>query len=157
MKVQINDNDLFGIDMGPLIDCVFLLLIFFLVATTLKKPTKEELIAPVAIEEETPAEELPIELPDPAVSSGPAQQNNPLILSIDQKGQFYLYNLPVNKNEIHQKIRQLALNNPNQHIRIDVDRHAASQDLIYVLDLCAYEGLKDYAIHTMRKNIAINN
>ena len=38
MRINLDDDHIIGIEMGPLIDCVFLLLIFFLVATTLKKP-----------------------------------------------------------------------------------------------------------------------
>ena len=40
MRLDMDDGDDIGVDMGPLIDCVFLLLIFFLVSTTMKKPER---------------------------------------------------------------------------------------------------------------------
>ena len=48
MRIDIQEDDGIEVQMAPLIDCVFLLLIFFLVATTLKKIEKE----------------VPLELPD---------------------------------------------------------------------------------------------
>ena len=41
MRVRLDDEDDVQVQMAPLIDCVFLLLSFFLVATTLKKIEKE--------------------------------------------------------------------------------------------------------------------
>lgn len=37
MRIDLEEDDGIGVDMAPLIDCVFLLLIFFLVTTMLKK------------------------------------------------------------------------------------------------------------------------
>ena len=41
MKIRMAEDERLEVQMAPLIDCVFLLLIFFLVATTLKKIEKE--------------------------------------------------------------------------------------------------------------------
>jgi len=52
MRVRLEDDEQVEVQMAPLIDCVFLLLIFFLVATTLKKIDKE----------------LPLDLPEAAAA-----------------------------------------------------------------------------------------
>ncbi len=152
MRVNLDDNHIIGIEMGPLIDCVFLLLIFFLVATTLKKP--EETQQPLQVEEqpqEEIIEEIDIELPEPAISAGPATETGPLVIAIDAKGQFFFGGSSVGIRELHSRLRQYSSDGPDRHIRIDVDRYSESQYLIQVLDLCAYEGLTNYGIHTQSK------
>ena len=50
MKVDLRDDEGIEVQMAPLIDCVFLLLIFFLVATTLKKINNElPLVLPLSL------------------------------------------------------------------------------------------------------------
>ena len=152
MRVNLDDNHIIGIEMGPLIDCVFLFLIFFLVATTLKKP--EEIQQQPQIEEqiqEEIVEEIDIELPEPAISAGPSMEAGPIIISIDAEGQFFLGGSSVSVKDMHERLRKFSSADPTRHIRIDVDRNSDAQFLIQVLDLCAYEGLTNYGIHTQTK------
>ncbi|MBN2414179.1 biopolymer transporter ExbD [candidate division KSB1 bacterium] len=152
MRINLDDNHIIGIEMGPLIDCVFLLLIFFLVATTLKKP--DEAQQPLQVEEQAQEEiieEININLPEPAISAGPATETGPLVIAIDEKGQFFLGGSAIGIREMHSQLRKYSSADPNRHIRIDVDRYSDSQYLIQLLDLCAYEGLTNYGIHTQTK------
>tara|TARA_R100000027_G_scaffold67263_1_gene65291 strand:- start:16554 stop:16976 length:423 start_codon:yes stop_codon:yes gene_type:complete len=132
MRLDLDDGDDIGVDMGPLIDCVFLLLIFFLVSTTMKKPEQE----------------IQVELPDPAISAVSSSAMQVQNLGVDAMGNFYWGATPVGQQELHNKIRLWAETNPEGHLRIKVDRNAPSRFLIQVMDLCNYEGLKNYAIHT---------
>jgi len=152
MRVKLDDDLTPGIEMSPLIDCVFLLLIFFLVATTLKKP--EEIQQNIPVEEQSEQqiiEEFFIELPEPAISAGYSTDKGPLVISIDADGDFYYDKTHVDRKAMLSKLREVAGIDPETHIRIDVDRYADSQYLIQILDLCAYEGLKNYGIHTQNK------
>jgi len=137
MRLEINDDDDIGVDMGPLIDCVFLLLIFFLVSTTMKKPEKE----------------IPVELPEPALSSIVAPSVNIQNLSIDAEGKFYWGKTPVGQQELHALIGEFGEADPDAKLRIRVDRNASSRHLVQVLDLCAYEGLTNYALHTQDQKV----
>ncbi|HKK17402.1 MAG TPA: biopolymer transporter ExbD [Opitutales bacterium] len=131
-----DDDDDLAVDMGPLIDCVFLLLIFFLVSTTMKKPEQE----------------IPVELPEPALSSVASPSVNIQVLAIDADGRFYWGAEPVGQQELTGKIREFAAEDPDAKLRIRVDRNASSRFLVQVLDLCAYEGLTNYALHTQDRN-----
>ena len=152
MRINLDDNHIIGIEMGPLIDCVFLLLIFFLVATTLKKPdeTQPQLQVEEQVQEEI-IEEIDIDLPEPAISAGPGMETGSLVIAIDANGQFFLSGSSVGIKDMHSQLRKYSSADPTRHIRIDVDRHSDSQYLIQLLDLCAYEGLTNFGIHTQTK------
>ena len=138
MRVNMDDGGDIAVDMGPLIDCVFLLLIFFLVSSTMKKPEME----------------MKVDLPEPAVSALANVDRDPVLIAIDKSGQFYMQGVPIGQSEIHRKLREYATEDVERHIRIDVDRDSPSRSLVQILDLCAYEGLKNYALHTRSKNLA---
>ena len=132
MRVNLDDGGEVSPYLTPMIDCVFLLLIFFLVATTMKRPEHE----------------LKVELPPPAVAARPSDDRAPLTIGVDQAGLFYLGATPVGQAEIAARLRALGETEPDRHLRITVDRRAPSQSLVQLLDLCAFEGLRNYAIHT---------
>lgn len=136
MRLNMDDGSDITVDMGPLIDCVFLLLIFFLVSTTMKRPEPE----------------MPVELPDPAVSAKPNTDHQPTIITIAQNGTFYMKGVPVGQSELHRRLKEVGKNTPAQHIRIDVDRDAPSRFLVQLLDLCVFNGLKNYGFHTKSAN-----
>jgi len=132
MRVRLDDEDDVQVQMAPLIDCVFLLLSFFLVATTLKKIEKE----------------LPLDLPEAAASVGRQVQDNMTIISIDRGGDLYIGSEPVGQGYLAGKLRELAQKNPSHRVRIDADRDAPVSALVQVLDLCDFENLKNVGIRT---------
>ena len=71
MFEKLEDDLPVEVQMAPLIDCVFLLLIFFLVATTLRKIIKE----------------LPVELPDSAAAIEVRQEDDLLVIGMLRKFQ----------------------------------------------------------------------
>jgi len=137
MRLDLDDGGDIGLDMGPMIDCVFLLLIFFLVSTTMKKPEME----------------IAVELPEPAISAQPNAERESTVIAIDQDGVFYVSGVPVGQSELHRRLRDIGQADPLAHVRIDVDRRAPSRFLVQVMDLCAFEGLKNYALHTQSSEI----
>lgn len=132
MRLNLDDGDDVTVDMGPLIDCVFLLLIFFLVSTTMKKSEQE----------------IPVDLPEPAISAVASTAMNVHLLVVDAKGDFFWGSTPIGQKELHDRLKEWGETDPTRHLRIRVDRNAPSRFLVQVMDLCAYEGLKNYAIHT---------
>ena len=127
-----DDGSDIAVDMAPLIDCVFLLLIFFLVSSTMKKPELE----------------IPVDLPEAAVSAGENADPTPTIVTIDRLGQFYMDGLPIGQSELHRRLKEFSATQPDVHLRIDVDRDSPSRNLVQLLDLCAFEKLSNYALHT---------
>ncbi len=128
------EDEQIEVQMAPLIDCVFLLLIFFLVATTLKKIEKE----------------LPLELPEAAAAVSKQTQDNMTIVSIDRGGSLYLGSEPVGQGYLGRKLKELAEQDVNHRIRIDADRQAPMWAAVQILDMCSFEGLKNVGIRTKR-------
>jgi|SRR5690606_24448847 len=74
MRIPLEENDKVEVPMAPLIDCVFLLLIFFLVTTMMKKSEMQ----------------IPLSLP-PTTSSLSATQSgqDAVIIAVDEEGNVY--------------------------------------------------------------------
>jgi biopolymer transport protein ExbD len=73
MRIRKKDDDDVTLEMSPLIDCVFLLLIFFLITTMMKKLEKQ----------------IPIEVPDPDVTISERMDARRVILAIGKDGRYY--------------------------------------------------------------------
>jgi biopolymer transport protein ExbD len=128
---RLDDDDGVEVQMAPLIDCVFLLLIFFLVATTLRKIHKE----------------LRLELPEAAAAVKVRRPEDMLVIGVDRKGQLFINAQPATTDMLHQRLKEAAKKTPQPRIRIDGDRKTTLQQLVHVFDLCQFEGLTHVGIH----------
>jgi len=135
MRTQLHDDEDVGVDMAPLIDCVFLLLIFFLVATTLKKLDRE----------------LQIELPDAAAAVETKLQPGTIVVGLDDQGMLHLGAQPVSYDQLHALLRQTAAENPDARIRINADRNTRYDDIIHVIDQALFWDLRNIGFHLRDK------
>jgi len=117
--------------MAPLLDCVFLLLIFFLVSSQMKKVEKE----------------LPVDLPDAAAAVNVKASADMLVIGIDAAGRFYLGAEPVSRETLRARLASAA----GHRVRIDVDRAAPAQSLVHILDECHFNNLRP-ALNTRVEN-----
>ncbi|MDA3960389.1 MAG: biopolymer transporter ExbD [Planctomycetota bacterium] len=135
------------VPLSPLIDCVFLLLIFFLVTSMFKR--KEHLI--------------PILLPDStsALAQEPNEQH--LVIGLDANGRVSKDSGKVNRDgaTVYAPIDDLAtyLNQVMQErgpgvleqpLRIDCDREVPFQVAITTLDVCKLQGFTNVGIKTRK-------
>ncbi|MEX0775936.1 MAG: biopolymer transporter ExbD [Phycisphaeraceae bacterium] len=134
MRIDLQDDDAVEVQMAPLIDCVFLLLIFFLVATSLKKIEKE----------------LPLELPHSAAAISVSVDPQTMVIGIDRTGQPYINGQPVTFGVLEQQISTAAANDPQQRVRIDADRDTPWQHVVHILDALQFRGLNNVGVHTKR-------
>jgi len=118
------------VQIAPLIDCVFLLLTFFLCASTMKKAHRE----------------VPIQLPHSAAAAKTHAKWDTLVIEITQDGTIYLDAKPVSTRLLHQRLRQAAQDRPDRRVRIDGDRRTAFQHIVHILDLCQFEGLNNVGV-----------
>jgi len=157
MRVKFGDDEQPEIGLIALIDCIFFLLMFFMVATSFKQK-----------EEKQREKQLPITLPRSAASLDMATAApDPLVIRIDRGGNVAIGDadgLPsgapsagapstgaLSTEALHERLRDEAARNPGRPVRIDGDGNASYQSIVRVLDLCQFEGLTNISMHTRRQ------
>ena len=129
---QDNKTEQFEINMSPLIDCVFLLLIFFIVTTVFVKNTG-------------------IDIKKPQAASAKSLQNNSIMISISRDGRIYYAGTVVSLNSIRGIVRQ-QLNVKEVPVVILADEDSRSGQLINLIDECKLAGAKSVSIAANMKN-----
>ena len=120
------------VSMGALIDCVFLLLIFFLVATMYKKEDRDINIVP-------PESESAVKLPP---------DDKQTVIGIDEAGEVFWQGAAVTRTDLNVRLRTLSEEDPERRIRLDADANAPFEKVVEVLDLCQFRGLTNVGIRT---------
>lgn len=140
MRIHLGEEEQPEIGLIALIDCIFFLLMFFMVATSFKQQTEVE-----------KRKELPVLLPSASASlvSTPASAA-PLVIGVDKSGKFYVDSEPIGTLELHARLRKEAATDVNRSVRVDGDRAASYQHIVHVLDLCQLAGLTHIAMHTRK-------
>jgi len=138
MRINLGEDEQPEIGLIALIDCIFFLLMFFMVATSFSKQVGEK-----------PQKELPVTLPSAQMSLDRVGAGAPpLTIGVDKRGKLYLDGNKVSVQDLHDRLRQEAAGNPGRPIRIDGDEMARYQDIVHVLDLCQFEGFTKISMHT---------
>jgi len=135
MRVDLSQGEEVEVQMAPLIDCVFLLLVFFLVATTLKKIEVE----------------VPLELPTAGLASREVPvKSDQLTISIDRQGEIYLGAQVATPGALHDVIRARAAEDKDQVVRVDADWNAPWSSVLQVMELLKFEGMTNVRPGTAR-------
>jgi biopolymer transport protein ExbD len=134
------DDETPEVNMAPLIDCIFLLLIFFLLTSTIQKQDDDR---------QKTIQQLALELPESGAAADAPAQAEPLVISIDSAGKFYVKSNRVGLEELHRILREAAPKKTK--VRIEGDRRAQFEHIAHVIDLCEFEGLREIAVRTRDK------
>ena len=113
-------------DMTPLIDCVFLLLIFFMV-TTVFLQTKG------------------LEVDMPADSQAEEEKKKDINVAIDQYGKIQIGGQDVVREALIEKLKQAVEEANNDNIIIQADGECAQKDVVYVVDSARQVGIEGIA------------
>jgi len=132
MAVKYEEDGNPEVQLTSMMDCIFLMLIFFLVSSQLKKIERE----------------LPIELPESNVARDVKATPNLVTVSVDAKGDLYVNSKPVGAAGLRSALQAAAAENPDRRIRIDGDMFAPFRSIVHVLDTCQQERLTVVGIHT---------
>lgn len=116
-----------GIDLAPLIDMVFILLIFFMVSTRF-------------------VQELEIDLERPGAASGEAVDARTLRVVIDAGTQVYVEGQPVNRWMVRTRVGDLLRAAPDRPVLVVADRRVDTGTLVQVVDECRRAGARDVGL-----------
>lgn len=128
-RIQRDHGGETALDISPLIDVVFLLLIFFMVTATFVK-------------------DLEVDLERPGAQSATRTDAKSVRVFIDRGGQVWVDELPVQPWMIQSRVRDLIRSSPTASVVVVTDRRVPAEQLIEVVDQCRLAGAKDVGVAT---------
>ncbi|MCB9546337.1 MAG: biopolymer transporter ExbD [Myxococcales bacterium] len=121
-----------GVDISPLIDMVFILLIFFMVTTTFVKDAQ-------------------VELERPSAASAKPASTKAIRVTLDQRGDVYVDGRPVRPWMVQNRVREQLQGGEERPVLVITDRRVRAEQLLEVVDQCRLAGAKDVAVATDRE------
>ena len=118
------------VDLTPMIDMTFILLIFFMVSTTFVKDMK-------------------IDLERPGAQSQVVASTKAVRLYIDKQGEVYLEGEPIRTWVIQSRVRDLLRGMTQKSVLVVTDANVPSQKLIDVVDAARLAGAEDVGVATV--------
>lgn len=132
MKFRRKSEGQAQIDISPLIDMVFILLIFFMVSTTFVK-------------------DMQVELDRPGASSATASSDKALRIYIDREQKVYMDGNLVRVWVLQSKVREVLKSEPGKSILVVTDKNVPADRLIEVVDQVRLAGAKDVGVATNKE------
>jgi biopolymer transport protein ExbD len=132
MKLRRRPEHAAGIDISPLIDMVFILLIFFMVTTTFVKDMK-------------------IEIERPGAASARPASSKALRVNIDSSSNIYVDGNPVRPWMVQSRVRDFLASSGGGAVLVITDRRVPADRLIEVVDQCRLGGATDVGVATEKE------
>jgi biopolymer transport protein ExbD len=132
MRYRENKETIQDLNISPLIDMVFILLIFFMVSTTFVKDMK-------------------LELERPAASSSTTASTKAVRLYIDNSGQVYLDGTRIQPWVIQTRLRDLLKSKTQKSVLVVTDENVPSGKLVEVVDQARLAGASDVGVATEKE------
>ena len=124
------------VDMTPMIDCVFQLLLFFLVASHFEDEARMGTEG-----------ELSANLPEAAAAMPLVAKPKEMIINVDQQGRFIVAGQLYNEAQLAERLRRAETNNPGrQSVVIRGDERCDWKYVARVMGLCNQAEIKDYRV-----------
>lgn len=125
-----------AMNITPLIDVVFLLLIFYVVAAEITEAERE-------------TRQLSVTLPEASEALPVMAQPRDIEVFVDRRGQYFVGDRQFSADELLAELRQAAANNPGrQKVVISADRQCVFQPVVTVMDVCNKAQIRDYVVKT---------
>jgi len=122
-----------AVDISPLIDMVFILLIFFMVTTTFVKDMK-------------------LELDRPSASSGSPASTKAIRVFIDKFEEVYVDNQPVRIYSLQSKLRDMLRTTTEKSVLVVTDENVSAKIVLEVVDQTRLAGATDVGVATQQES-----
>lgn len=131
MAVKLNKGSAIGLlDLTPMIDVVFNLLIFFMVVTHFASHERS----------------LKVDLPTGSLAMPLTARPKEIFINIDKAGRYYIASRRLDEPELARYLRQAAVDNPtSQQVNIRADRACPWNFVATAMRLCNEAGIRDYS------------
>jgi biopolymer transport protein ExbD len=121
------------LDFVPMVDTLFNLLIFFLLATTIKQAEREMQIA----------------LPHASSAVPISLSLREFIVNVDAEGKMFVTGRPVDEQTLRELLAEALTINPQQKVTVRGDRNTAYANIVRVLDICKGSGIQEPYLDTV--------
>lgn len=116
-----------GIDMGPLMDIVFILLIFFVVTSSFTRETG-------------------VDVTKPQAQSASQLEKENLLIAITREGTIHINERQVDLASLQNILKQSLAKTPDREAVIIADKGSETGVLVQVIDACNLSGVKKVSI-----------
>ena len=132
MRFRQKSQNVDTVDVSPLIDMVFILLIFFMVTTTFVKDMK-------------------LDINRPSASSASKSDGKTIRVYIDNVGEVFIDNQAIKVWALQSKVRDLLRTATDKNVLVVTDDGIPVNKLIDVVDECRMAGAKEVAVSTLKE------
>ncbi|MCX7431860.1 MAG: biopolymer transporter ExbD [Planctomycetia bacterium] len=134
MSVRINKGRLSGgLELTPMIDVVFLLMIFFLVASKLDEADRF----------------IDVVLPKASAAKPLTSRPREFLVNIDREGNYFVGARPVAIGDLQTLLKQAAVDNPKrQTVIVRADENVAHKFVVAAMNACVEAGIEDYQVQS---------
>lgn len=132
MRRRITSEEAANVDLTPMIDMVFILLIFFMVSTTFVKDMK-------------------IDIERPGAASAQSASSKALRVNIDSSQNVYIDGKPVRVWMVQSRVRELLDSAATKSVLVIVDRRVPAEKLVEIVDQCRLAGAADVGVATEKE------
>jgi len=121
------------INIAPLVDMVFLLLIFFMVTTTFSKETG-------------------VEVAKPKAKTSTILHKENILIAVTGEGTIHIHNKPVDLKSLNTIVRRIIRDQPESSVVIIADKNARVALVVDVMDECKLAGAKKISLAAIRED-----
>ncbi|MFT7186076.1 MAG: biopolymer transport protein ExbD [Pseudohongiellaceae bacterium] len=130
--VSSDDNET-GIDMTPMLDVVFIMLIFFIVTTSFVK-------------------EAGVDINRPRAESAVTQNKNSILIAITHNNDIWINQHQVDPRAVRRNVERLKADSPQSGVIIQADEDSKTGLLVKVMDQVKLAGVENIAIAAHKGN-----
>lgn len=123
------DEEEANIDMTPMLDVVFIMLIFFIVTASFVK-------------------ESGIDVNRPEASTAVAKNKTAILIAISAKNEIWINKRKIDVRAVQANVERLHAENPQGGVVIQADNKSTTEMLMKVLDATRAAGIEDAAVAT---------
>ena len=116
-----------GIEMGPLMDIVFILLIFFVVSSSFTRETG-------------------VDVTKPQAQSASQLEKENILIAITREGSIHIHERQVDMASLQDILKQILAKTPDREVVVIADKGAGTGTLVQVIDACNLWGVKKVSI-----------
>ena len=136
MNIREDDGiEEFVLNLTPMIDVVFLLLIFFMVTTTFLDPERE----------------IEVDLPVAESGGEPKETPDEIVLTVVEDGTVYHGGDALTAEAMLELLRRTAQHDPATPVTIRGHRRTRHESVVKVMDACGIAGLVNLAVGTTQQ------